>query len=652
MRCPDLLATLVIALLAACLAGPLFTLEYLDNWSSIESTFISDARYLQDHWPRPGWQPNWYNGTRFNYIYPPALRYGTAGLARWLEIPTVRAYHLYIGVFYAIGIAGIFVMVRTMGGGRRAAWLGAAAALLAPAHLFFADIRDDSLAGMPVRLHVLMRYGEGPHMSALACLPWGLAAGFLALRGPNPPAVAAAAAAAALVVSTNFYGAMAMATCWVFLVAAVWITSGRMAVVARAAGVAALAYGLTAAWLTPSYLRATIENLRLVAEPGNWWSRWAALGFLLVYGALAWWLGRGRPARAWALFLGGTASYFALDVLGNRFLGYRIAGEPTRLVPELELWLSLAAMSALAWLADRPGRWPKLLAALAVAGIFWTATPYVRRPWRIFAADRNPEARIEYRVQQWIGDNLPGARTATTGSVRFWFNAWRDLPQLGGGSEQGIVNQLIIRAQYELTMAEEPELAVQWAQAMGVDAIVVHGKESQEEYHDYVYPNKFAGVLDALWDSGAGDTIYRVPRRWPGIARVVDRAAIDALPPMQLLDPPDIVPEYARLAEEGPEAVSRWESVESLRVRASLKEGQSLLIQASYDPAWRAATGSMHLPVRRDPLGQMLVDPPPGDHNILLWWEKPLDDRIGGWITLASLVVVAILLLRPAKGAV
>src|SRR5262249_31924213 len=72
----------LITLLAALLVKPLFKAKYLDKWASIESTFISDARFLKDHWPHPQWHPLWYLGTRFDYVYPPALRYGTAVLTK------------------------------------------------------------------------------------------------------------------------------------------------------------------------------------------------------------------------------------------------------------------------------------------------------------------------------------------------------------------------------------------------------------------------------------------------------------------------------------------------------------------------------------------------------------------------------------------
>ena len=115
-----LLDSLVIFLLAAILIWPLFKVKYVDNWASIESTFISDARYLKQHWPHPNWQPNWYGGTRSDFVYPPALRYGTAALAKYYPRMTeARAYHIYTAFFYCLGIAGVYAFAAVIGGRRR-----------------------------------------------------------------------------------------------------------------------------------------------------------------------------------------------------------------------------------------------------------------------------------------------------------------------------------------------------------------------------------------------------------------------------------------------------------------------------------------------------------------------------------------------------
>src|SRR5579863_1252942 len=128
-----LLDSLILACLSIILIGPLFRLKYLDNWPSIESTFIAEARMIADHLPHPGWQPLWYCGTRFDYIYPPALRYGTALIAKFAGVSTARAYHFYIGVFYVSGITAVYWLVRIGKRSCGAAWLAAAwVALLSP----------------------------------------------------------------------------------------------------------------------------------------------------------------------------------------------------------------------------------------------------------------------------------------------------------------------------------------------------------------------------------------------------------------------------------------------------------------------------------------------------------------------------------------
>ena len=90
-----LLDFFLVFLFTAALIRPYFKARYTDKWASIESTFIADARFLIDHWPHPQWQPLWYAGTRFDYIYPPALRYGTAIIAKLTGFWPVKAYHFY-----------------------------------------------------------------------------------------------------------------------------------------------------------------------------------------------------------------------------------------------------------------------------------------------------------------------------------------------------------------------------------------------------------------------------------------------------------------------------------------------------------------------------------------------------------------------------
>ena len=413
----------LLMLLAAALIKPLFQAKYMDRWNSIESTFIADARFLKENWPHPRWQPLWYCGTRYDYIYPPALRYGTAAITFALPILPVKAYHIYTAFFFSMGIMAVYLLVRVIGGSRAAGWLSAAAcALLSPSFLFVSAVRNDSEWWVPQRLAALVRYGEGPHITAVAWLPLALLLCWMALRKGRPLAMAAGAVACAMVVSNNFYGATALAMFYPVLVWSLWITHQDNRIWLRAAVAPALAYGLTSFWLVPSYVVTTLGNMRHVAHQGNMWSLWilmaAAIGFVLATNKLA----KGRPERAWPVFLAGSAIMFALNVLGNFAFDFRVMGEPSRLVPELDMVLIIATLELLRRVWNmRPGRL-RLAARFAVVAMvavsFWTARGFIKHAWELYPRDWEPEKRVEYRMQDWMARNMPEARTMVSGSTQ------------------------------------------------------------------------------------------------------------------------------------------------------------------------------------------------------------------------------------------
>lgn len=640
----------VVFLLAVILVWPLFKVKYTDNWPSIESTFIADGRYLKEHWPHPRWQPLWYCGTRFDYVYPPALRYGTAALAKFTPLLPVRAYHVYTAFFYAVGIAAVYLLVMAGTRSRRAAWLGAiAVAFLSPSFLFLPNIRGDAIHRWPQRLNALIRYGEGPHITAVSLLPLVLAAAWFGLRARRPAMLVLAAALSALVVSNNFYGATSLALFFPMLVWALWVTHQDHWIFARAAAIAVLAYGLTAFWLVPSYLRITLENMKYVSEPGNRWSVWVAIAAAALFAAVTWRLARHRPERAWITFVCGAVAVFGLNVLGDYYVHFRVLGVPERLVPELDLALILLGLEALRrlWRGSLPRR--AMVVAL-VAASFLFSLPYLKRPWKLVTWDPRPQDRIEYRITEWMWRNMPQSRALVSGSVRFWYNAWFDLPQIGGGSEQGLMNELVTAAQWQLNLGEDPELGRLWLVALGADAAIVHDKNSTEIYHDTVHPQKFRGVLPVAYDNGLGDTIYRVPRR-PGLARVVNSArALSLKRPAYDTDRENLAA-YVELVEALPEPLMTWQGSDEMRIRARVEQGQSVVAMTTYDPSWRAYEGSHEFPIRRDAMNFLLIDTPPGERDIRLVFELPLENAVGRVITGCAVILIGGILFWSRRAA-
>lgn len=645
-----LLDLVLIFIFSAALIKPLFKSKYLNRWDSIESTFIADGRFLKDHWPHPQWQPLWYCGTRYDYLYPPVLRYGTALFARvWAP---VKAYHFYTGLLYALGGAGVYLMVWVMNRSRGAAWLaGVASCLVSPAFLLLREMRLDSPYFTPCRLWVLIRYGEGPHITALTLVPFALAFAWLAIEKFRPASLAAAAAFSALVALTNFYAATSLAIFYPILVWSLWVTHRDRLLLLRAAAIPALAYGLSAFWLTPSYLRLTVRNLQYVSSPGNHGSSVLLVLAIALFVALSWRLASRRPARTCAVFLSGSLLLMGLNVLGHFYFNFRVIGEPHRLVPELDLVMILCAAELLRrlwnWpLAPSRRMWARAAAVVIVLCSAGTARDYVRHAWELYPRDSNYQQRIEYRLSEWISAHLPQSRTFVTGSIRFWWDTWHDLAQVGGGSDQGILNPHPVQAQWEVILGSTPELGVRWLTALGADAVIVTSRESQDPYRDFKFPDKFAGVLPVLYDDHQGDVIYQVPRRYASLARVVETARLAALPPLEQTNL-DLLRAYTTVIEQGADspAATAWNGSDMLRIHARVAPGQSVLVQETYDPAWHAYTAGRALRVDRDPAADFsVIEVPPGDQEIRFVFEMPLENRIGWMLTWLSLATLAGLL--------
>ncbi|HWC99801.1 MAG TPA: hypothetical protein VG456_23735 [Candidatus Sulfopaludibacter sp.] len=638
-----LLDFFLVFLFAAILIRPYFKAKYTDKWASIESTFIADARFLVQHWPHPQWQPLWYAGTRFDYIYPPALRYGTAIVSKVTGFWPVKAYHFYTALLYAIGIAGVYLLIRIGSKSRGSAWLGAVStALMSPIFLFMPRFRGDAWMLQPQRLGVLVKYGEGPHMSALALIPIALAFTWLALEKHRPWAVALAGVFAAAVTSNNFYGATALAVFYPILVWSFWITRQEKRILAPAIAIPILAYGLTAFWLVPSYFKVTAENMKYVSEHGTTWSIWVALVVAVAFAVITDKLSKGKTGRTWGVFVAGCVVFFSLNVLGNLYFNFRVSGEPTRLLPELDMIYIMAIVLVLRWMWNRPGIALRIVAVVLVAASFYTTTGYLRHAWHMFPLWPDYQSRVEYRMTDWLWKNMPNARAYPTGSVRFWYDTWHDLAQLGGGSEQGLLNGQVEPAQWETNLSQDPKPTLLWMQSMGVDAIYVADKQSQEVFKDFQYPQKFVGLLPVLYDDQQGNVLYKVPRRYPALARVVETDKLNSVKPPRNNDDVEYLQAYADMMEKGPDAPTtmEWQGTDAFHVHAKLDAGQSLVVQESYDPAWHAWSGGKPLTVHKDAMGFMAVDAPAGDEEISLAFVTPLENVVGRIVTVLTLLVI------------
>jgi hypothetical protein len=216
---------------------------------------------------------------------------------------------------------------------------------------------------------------------------------------------------------------------------------------------------------------------------------------------------------------------------------------------------------------------------------------------------------------------------------------------LGGGSDQGILNPATEQSQWEINLGARPQASVLWMQCLGVDAVYVSDRNSQEMFKDTEHPEKYDNVLPVIYDDHAGNRIFRVPRRYPARVRVVETARLNAVQRPRANDDVERLQTYADVIENGPDApgtLSR-EGTDVVHIKVTSSAGQSVVVQESYDAAWHAWSGGKALPIRKDAMGFMVIDAPTWSHEITLVFVTPLENQLGRVLTVLALLACLIL---------
>ena len=135
--------------------------------------------------------------------------------------------------------------------------------------------------------------------------------------------------------------------------------------------------------------------------------------------------------------------------------------------------------------------------------------------------------------------------------------------------------------------------------AFGVHAVQTSGPASQEIYKSFRPARKFDGLLEAAWREG-DDTIYRVPGE--SLAYVLRADELVRHAPVNGLDLQEVRRYVAALQHP---ARFAWHGTSNATVEAQIEPGQTVSVQESYSPGWRANNAR----VFSDALGMIALEP-------------------------------------------
>ncbi|MDP3888425.1 MAG: hypothetical protein Q8Q24_00120 [bacterium] len=121
---------------------------------------------------------------------------------------------------------------------------------------------------------------------------------------------------------------------------------------------------------------------------------------------------------------------------------------------------------------------------------------------------------VEYRLGNQLAKIAkPQERVFLSGTTTFWLNAFFDIPQVRGGTDQASIDPDWRKAVWEVREGATTESTERWLKALKITYLVVHTKESDEFYHDFDDPEKFEQIsgLKKIYEE-KGDRIYRLEK--------------------------------------------------------------------------------------------------------------------------------------------
>jgi len=621
----------------------LFSLDASPAVFSTDAIYISISRYALDHWRDLSWWPIWYGGIPGSTVYPPVLHFLTAVLAAGERVSVGLAHHQLSGLGYASGPVTLFLLAYRLSGSLPTSFgAGLFYTILSPAIWLLPWARPD-IGGFwrPFRLHILVGYGDAPHVFALALLPLAILALDFALKRGTWRSAFVAVLAMAAVALTNWVGAVSLAgAVLAYLLATAsrkqWLVAG---------GISLAAYAVSSPWLSPRNLGLVSLNSQIKSGSAAHLLEFALLMVMLMAASkfVLKRFGAGVLLQFATFFLilpGGLA-------LVHGWFGVAVIPEAHRYHHETEIGVCLLLAAVLIPLVQRaPLSARTAVLALSAVLVTWQSVLFWKYE-RDLIRPADVASSMEHKTAMWLDANAGGSRVYARGTVSWWMNAFTDTPQLGGGVSQSIPSRANFIAEDTLSGKDsDPHggRTLMWLRAFGIDYAAVGGPNTRMVTALYQHPERFDEIGQKVWSDG-GDFIYRIPRRARSLAHVIPREALAA----QVTD----VGRYVEALEDAdaPPAAFTWVSAHQALVTADVPAGHVISVQVSYAPGWRATVNGVSQPVSADALGLITVAPPTsGPSTVELTFGRSVESTVTALAAILVLTLFSVASWRESAG--
>jgi hypothetical protein len=633
----------------AFIAHRLFTLEYSVHLESNEGAFMAISRIMASHPLDLFWWPYWSAGIPFQYTYFPLFHAIVAVVSRFTGCSPALSFHAVSGTFYCLGPVTLFLLAAVIS--KRFGYSFCAAllySLVSPANFLSNLIRDDC-GGLwnARRLQALGYYGEAPHLTAVTFLPIAILCIYLALKTARKGYYLASGVATAAVVLTNAFGTVDLFLAVLCLLClfegkAFWRSLKSVVLI----GIAT--YLMVSPILLPSLLGVIRHNSQFAGGDYRFTALSAfGVAILLAAYALCWFGARWWKPPAHLVFFALLSVFFVgIPLLALNF-GINVVRQPLRYQLELELALCPLLLFAGELVLKRMPGWIVKVALGCLLVLCARQTLHYTRYAKRLIAPIDITATTEYQLPIWVGQHLGNQRVMVTSTQSFLFNVFTDTPQMHGGFDTTDPNWMHQIAVFTVLSgmnagSRDAEISILWLKAFGAQAVAV---PYPDVYKAFTHPRKFDGVLPVLWRDDAGTVLYAVPSRSSSLAHVIPVGSLVRRTPVHGLDVDELAHYVAALDNAAlPLAAFTWKNSRSFGIQTTARPDQAVSVQITWHPGWHARANGRDVPVERDAIGLMAIQPHcDGICAIEMYYDGGAELKIALLLSLATLLACLVL---------
>ncbi len=596
-RYVPILFIISIVILALLQAHPLFFGKYTWNFASIEGAYITQSKFLRDNFPITGWQPLWYGGYPFKLSYSPGFLYIINAFSFVLNVGVEEAYRRVAAFSLIFLPLALYVFAWRLSVSHVAAFLTSLFYVTLPsAHRTIYEFPN--FPPYPDYVTVTALYGETPHILglALALLTSALFYHYTVKRkkiyGIFLPF------AICFVNLTNLIAAVSLAV----IIIGIAVLEGWGAI-KRLILAYLLAIGLGIFAYDPEYIQAAIIYAQMTMEGAPLTLPLIITVIVILaasYAASKYVHSKNKPFIATSLLL---TLFFLMVTLSNRFASIGLLPQAVRYGSEFDAFLcGLVSSSLVTTFVKLKRRSTIIIAILLSVVVLVSFLNGLTNCWTVLRSG-DLEHSIERRVAEELDvlfDNRFGPRVYATGSIAFWINVFTDVPQLRGGYDlSGSFNLLWSHLSYFINTNRNSSLILLWLKAYNIRYVVVDMPWASLPYKDYLYPEKFEGVLRLVKEVD-GVRIYEVPLSCPEPLQLVRTGG--QIPIIDNLFDLEDLRSYLELVDNCDESVTFQYTIENdnlIKIRAYNLDGEySLLFKTNYDNRWVAYANGKKLSSR------------------------------------------------------